>query len=96
MNLPTSEPSRRIDTPWLSVDDAAAYARRCRRTIEGWILRGEIPVYKPDGRPLLKASDIDRKIEASRVEPVEKFRSIYQSATAGEPRATRSKEPVRA
>lgn len=56
-----------MTSPWLTVDEAAAYMRRTRRTVEKLIEKAAITVYRIDARPLLKQSDIDRYIESKKV-----------------------------
>jgi hypothetical protein len=53
---------RVIDTPWLKPEEAAVYARRSLRTIEGWIHEGSIDVSYPDSHPLIHKKSLDAKI----------------------------------
>lgn len=53
-------------TPWLSIDEAAAYTRHSRPRIEKFIGAREIPSYKIGGRTLLNKKDLDQWIEKGR------------------------------
>jgi excisionase family DNA binding protein len=66
----TPEPSIPQGTPWLTYAEAALYARKSLRTVQGWVYRGEIKVYRPDGGPVLNKKDIDKFIESRAQAPV--------------------------
>lgn len=38
-----------------------------RRTLEGWISAGRLPIYKPFGKRIIRRSDLDRLILQARV-----------------------------
>ena len=59
----------RIGNKWLSVKEAAEYLRTTEGAIRNRIYRGQIVVYKPfsiRGKSLIKRSDLDQLIEASK------------------------------
>jgi excisionase family DNA binding protein len=59
-----------VATPWLTFEEAAAYAKVSRRTVEGWAYQGMIPVYYPTAKPRLKKVDIDKYFESKKREPI--------------------------
>jgi excisionase family DNA binding protein len=57
---------------WMTVKEAAAWARVARATVADWISRGKLPSYAPGGgKRLVRRSDVDRLIRRSHVLPGE-------------------------
>jgi excisionase family DNA binding protein len=52
-----------MTSPWLTVQEAAAYARRSEKTIYRWVESGALVASYPDRWPLIKQSDLDKFIE---------------------------------
>jgi excisionase family DNA binding protein len=57
--FPARESSIPLATPWLTPEEAAAYARRKKSTIYKWISTRAIASYTPDGKVLLNKKDLD-------------------------------------
>lgn len=53
-----------VRTPWMKPEEAAEYIRRKKSTLYRLIKEGKIPTYHIDGHPLIRASDLDKYIEA--------------------------------
>jgi len=59
-----------IDTPWLTAEEAAAYAKVSIRTIENWTSDGKVRYSNAIGRPRYRKSWLDEVYEKHVVEPV--------------------------
>lgn len=58
-----------IPLSYLSKREAAAYLRRCTRTLESLVAAGELPAYRVRGKLLFRRSDLDAYVDTRRVDP---------------------------
>jgi excisionase family DNA binding protein len=61
--------TRTSESPWFTIEEAAAYAKRSLKTMYNWSSEGKIPTYHPDGRVLVNKDDIDKYITSTRKAP---------------------------
>lgn len=52
-----------MNSPWLDIKEAAAYARRSECTVYRWVESGALAAYYPDSKPLIKQADLDKFIQ---------------------------------
>jgi excisionase family DNA binding protein len=64
------KPEGKASSPWLTMKDAAEYARRSIKTIYYWVETGKLPCYRVDNKPMLKTSDIDAMYESAKDDPL--------------------------
>jgi len=53
---------------YFDVKRSAKFASVSVKTVRRWIGEGRLPGYKPDGKILVKRADLDKLIEASKIE----------------------------
>ncbi len=61
---------RSINSPWMTVEEAAEYVRRGISTVYQWIGERQVPSYKPDGKTLLRREDIDKFLISTKRESI--------------------------
>ncbi len=60
----------KVSSPWLTYDEAAAYAKVSRRSIEGWVAAKILRVHRARGLKTVRflTSDLDAVFEPSSLE----------------------------
>ena len=64
--------AERIHVPrqakWMTRQEAADYLRCSTKALNEWVRLGEIPVYRPNSKPLFSSSDLDEFVLTNRRE----------------------------
>jgi excisionase family DNA binding protein len=53
-------------SPWMSIKSAAAYLDTTEQALRGRVKRGEIPVYRRDGRLYFDRAELDQWVRGER------------------------------